>query len=234
MKRSNTTLLATLASAAIIGSADAATLVNYEFTGASPAQTSGDLSGSDVTHGAYTGNGGASTRGFSSSTNSIFVRWNATGALAADGDTLAEAIANEAYATFTVTNTTATAYDLTNLTFDIFFDPYDTVTTTSVFVMTDLSGFTDGDELGGVTYAPGAGPGPSDTPDTITVDFSSLGNLSAGASFESRLYFVDDADTADKIFRVDNVTVNGDVVPEPGSLALLGLGGLCVLRRRRG
>lgn len=32
---------------------------------------------------------------------------------------------------------------------------------------------------------------------------------------------------------IDALTVNGEVVPEPGSLALLGLGGLCVLRRRR-
>jgi len=32
---------------------------------------------------------------------------------------------------------------------------------------------------------------------------------------------------------LDNVTVVGEVVPEPGSLALIGLGGLLVVRRRR-
>jgi hypothetical protein len=32
---------------------------------------------------------------------------------------------------------------------------------------------------------------------------------------------------------IDNITING-VVPEPGSLALLALGGLMIARRRRG
>jgi hypothetical protein len=34
-------------------------------------------------------------------------------------------------------------------------------------------------------------------------------------------------------FRVDDFTVNASAVPEPASLALLGLGGLALLRRRR-
>jgi len=33
---------------------------------------------------------------------------------------------------------------------------------------------------------------------------------------------------------IDNVTLTGEVVPEPGSLALMGLGGLLIARRRRG
>ncbi|MEM6258289.1 MAG: PEP-CTERM sorting domain-containing protein [Planctomycetota bacterium] len=32
---------------------------------------------------------------------------------------------------------------------------------------------------------------------------------------------------------LDSIALNGTVIPEPGSLALLGLGGLCVFRRRR-
>ena len=39
------------------------------------------------------------------------------------------------------------------------------------------------------------------------------------------------SDDIDEIVAVDYVSV--EVVPEPGSLALLGIGGLCVLRRRR-
>ncbi len=33
--------------------------------------------------------------------------------------------------------------------------------------------------------------------------------------------------------RLDNVTISGDVIPAPGALALLGLGGLATARRRR-
>ena len=33
---------------------------------------------------------------------------------------------------------------------------------------------------------------------------------------------------------IDNLVINGTVVPEPGSLALLGLGGMMIARRRRG
>lgn len=32
---------------------------------------------------------------------------------------------------------------------------------------------------------------------------------------------------------LDNLTLTGTVVPEPGSLALLGLGGMCMMKRRR-
>lgn len=43
-----------------------------------------------------------------------------------------------------------------------------------------------------------------------------------------------DLDSGDEDFAVDNFIVTGDVVPEPTSLALLGLGGLLIARRRRG
>lgn len=217
MKHQKTSLvvaaISLLALGSLISPCHAEILVSYEFTGASAAQTSGSATGTNVTFGAFTGGGAAGTIGFSGSTNSIYARWNATGATATDGDTLAEAITLGNYATFTLTNSTGQAVDLTNLTFDIFFEPYTTGVETSVFVMSDSSGFTDGDQLGGVTYASGTAPGLADTPDTITADLSSLGNLAASDTIEFRLYFVDDSDSNNHLFRVDNVTVNGTVVP---------------------
>lgn len=58
----------------------------------------------------------------------------------------------------------------------------------------------------------------------------------AGAANNSLVIFRISAATAGAAGgtnRVDNVTVNGDVVPTPGSLALVGLGGLVATRRRR-
>jgi len=43
-----------------------------------------------------------------------------------------------------------------------------------------------------------------------------------------------DLGSGDEDFAVDNFVVEGDVIPEPTSLALLGLGGLLIARRRRG
>lgn len=44
----------------------------------------------------------------------------------------------------------------------------------------------------------------------------------------------DETLTSDQIAAIYADGLNGTAVPEPGSLALCGLGGLCLLRRRRG
>ena len=68
--------------------------------------------------------------------------------------------------------------------------------------------------------------------DEITVDLSSI-TLSEGQGV--RFYFDgNDDQPGSGQHRFDNIVVNGNsVVPEPSSLAMLGLGGLAIVSRRR-
>ena len=220
-------LLAGSALAFHAGSASAATIVSYDFTGGSASQTGGIATGSDTTVGGFTsGNNGGT--GISGSSEVLFARTNSTGASTADGDSLADAIANDTYWTFTVTNTTGGDLDLGTLTFNYWATSgFGTFTT---YVMSDVDGFTDGDEIGsGSIDAPAVNS--AALQELQTIDISSLGTLADTDSIEFRLYIVDASTANNRIHRIDDVTVNE--VPEPGSLALLAIGGLCMVRRRR-
>ena len=58
-----------------------------------------------------------------------------------------------------------------------------------------------------------------------------VGTTSAGGAGTIDVYIDDNPGNDDRTW-YDGVSY--EAVPEPGSLALLGLGGLCVLQRRRG
>ena len=60
-----------------------------------------------------------------------------------------------------------------------------------------------------------------------------LGGFTSSDTVEWRIYLSSSSDTVGQ--RFDDITLNATVsdIPEPGSLALLGLGGLCLIRRRR-
>jgi hypothetical protein len=238
MKHQNTNLAVAatclLALGSSISSSHAATLVSYEFLDNDVTQTTGTATGSDVSYGSFTGGGAGGTLGTSSASDSLYVRTSATGAAAADADTLAKAITLNNYATFTLTNTTGETVDLTNLTFDIYFTAGGTTNTYGLYVMSDAAAFTAGNELGSVVYDTTVSAAPA-TATQITTGLSGLADLATSDTIDFRIYFVDNIDSVDPIFRVDNITVNGDVaaVPEPSSTVLLGLGGLALILRRR-
>lgn len=76
--------------------------------------------------------------------------------------------------------------------------------------------------------------GPSDH-DDIDLDLSSLADntLEAGQSATFRIFWTGGNGLTNQDTYLDNVAIFGDFVPEPTSLALLGLGSLLVARRRR-
>ena len=103
----------------------------------------------------------------------------------------------------------------------------------SVNVMNSTDGFVAGNQDGTLTITD-LNNGTDAT--ALTGSFA-LPDVVAGDSLEVRLYFSDSSTSTTRFHRLDAATVNATVtpVPEPSSAALLGLGALAlILRRRRG
>jgi len=216
--------IAAMAALLAVGSANAATTLTYDFAGGSAAAVTvgGDATGSDASWGAFD-NGTSGKTGFSGSSNTAYARADATGGTdKTKGDTLAEAITNKAYLSMTIT---AGASDIT-LT-DIAWSYKGTNVTAAkeftTYLLTESKGFTAADAVGSLMLTSDA--------EAIANEYPGV-KILAGQSEEIRFYLSDKDNNNNNIHRLDKIVITA-TVPEPSSAALLGLGGLALMLRRR-
>ena len=194
---------------ALSASAVAQVVAEYDFAGGSAASIDVDAttSASNWTFGAFTG--GDTNPAISSFSETFFVRSDATGATAADGDELTEAISNDAFASFTF-DASGNSTNLGTLAFDhIITDP--STFDFSVAVMSDLTGgFTAGNEISSFTINSGTGSV------NQLVDLTGIGAMQGlTGAVEFRFYIFDTGDTNPAISRLDNIVLTTDVVLPP-------------------
>ena len=107
-----------------------------------------------------------------------------------------------------------------------------------VYLLSSATGFATSNVIstsGALSAASTATNPPGFAPFTldVSVDTSGIAGLQGvSGPVEFRIYVTDSITSGPGHF-IDDISVEGVAVPEPGSLALLGLGGLCLFRRRR-
>lgn len=214
-------------------------LVSYEFSGAdkaTPTSVLAGFTGSNFTPGTFRGTLGTQF-GFSSISDSVFTRTDATGATTPQGDELSEAIASGYFWSFTLENTGPQSFTLDDLTFTHeFSNPFGTLQSRA-FLLSSESGFAVGDQLG-----VGEILGSTTASSSETISLAALSSLDAGESTEFRLYITDNStsngtSSGNRFHRMLDVTVNGTAVatpvPEPSTATLFGLTSFGFLAYRR-
>jgi len=201
------------ASLAMSSFASAAVLVEYEFNDPAEANAIVGAGAGRVTYSPTAVITGASSSDFAGVGLQIF----GNGALDTAFTSLAGSVAEEANVgdsmTFTLSADAGSLLDLDNLTFDSIIG--NTGHQFSVDVIAD----------GGAASTIQAS---TNATSSFDLDLSGLGDVSS-----LQVVFNIDALGGNSNLQFDNVVVNGEVVPEPASSALLGLGGLALILRRR-
>ncbi len=226
MKR---TLISALTAASFLAcTAHSAVLVLYDFSNQTTID-SGGLSETStattvapgVTAGLYSAYGTTTNRsGISISDNAFFSSANtlATAALAVDSTTYRHE--------FTISATSGTL-DLTDITFNYW--GQGTTFTGGLVVQSSVGGYGSGNpSLADIAFTIDTVPAPGNL-QTVSLGIPFQGVTSVTFRFSA----YDDAALTSQTHRIDNLTINGTVVPEPSVLGLVALGGLCVLARRR-
>jgi len=239
MKKTFKTLMTVAALAALrLPSASAAVLAEYDFnTDLNASTADANITVGTVTSGA--GISGSGESGRSSFSNSLYALASATSTTSISVGT---AIAADDYFSVTVGANSGYYMDLDSITLDYGYTNNSGsfgAKDLKAYIFSSVDGFVDaGDILGSEVIQttvdnnslqyPGGSP-------SLTVDLSAYSYVWSGGEIEFRIYLADNTNSSAYVHRIDNVTLNGTVavVPEPSSTALLGLGGLAVLLRRK-
>jgi hypothetical protein len=151
-------------------------------------------------------------------------------------NTEAAAVTNGSYFSFTVTPSGGYELDLTSLTFSTAYGTDGTTltgsTTATFFVRTSLDGFAA--NVGSSFVQNSENAASPLTFNSRSVDLTGPLFQNIAAIAEVRIYVFDGSTSQNRVPRVTNVVLNGEVplIPEPSALAALSMLGGLLLRRR--
>ena len=218
--------------------------VTYDFEDDDSPRTAADITGSgadgvDAVNAKFGTGLSTPTSGFSSITKSIFVNSTQTASFGS------AAITANDFIEFTIDAEPGFQFSsVDSFAYQIFAEDRNTgpandnfqITT---FVRSNASGDNFETTLPGSNISDSGTNNPTDGPPNYANGASANSSLGGDSDFDNltsvtfRIFQFDNVDDTGAFSRIDNIVITGDVVPEPASLALLGLGGLCLLGRRR-
>lgn len=220
-------------------SAEAALIVQYDLDFLTTSRTSVEDKHALVTASEYTAHGEAA---FSNSTISQFVRLDSTVNEVSNMDrvaTIEAAVAYDMYGQFSITVEPGYWMTPDTLSVSLRNDRGNAGQSFSVYLRASQDDFETYVDLGSVTQVrtEDATVLTVQGPDAKEFDLSSLSNLAGTTTF--RLYMVSDignnTTSSENIRIMPSIVLEGDIspIPEPGTLAFVGLSGLLMLRRRQ-
>ena len=228
-----------VACAMVSGTASGAVLANYAFAGGSAASTDADptSAASNVTFTDGSNTGTTETvigAGFSGSSNMFYFRTNGLKTNETD------AIGAPDFISFTFTPTPGTSYNLQNITVDFGGSNAGGGApgyTSYAFLRSSLEDTAYSTNIGSTISRDVPGPGSGNeynlAQETFTFTDPAFANVTAPVTFRLYMYSSSNAESL-QILRLDNLRINGAVIPEPASSLAFALGvGVMAIRRRR-